>query len=281
MDDERSDQSVQDGPKKENVLLAKWQLMLCASVDPALTKSDIAVLAYILNSINSRTKIAFPALTKISERAYVDRGTATRAIKRLEQFDYLRKKPGDRVKSNEYRMGKGRCESAPRCKAAASCGDAPKVDAGMHHEVDAGMRLQSRKSLSRNVIQEKEHTAQVRSDGEKSDQNGKSMTLEQFIQSVPKGQHIFTEGDPLLAYMRKIKLNRDLIDLAWRAFNDRYRGTANRQVDWRKWFLRFVKGNWGRVWLVQNGSFYLTTVGQQLCLEIEEETGRTLDVEPA
>lgn len=278
-----------ESPKKENVLLAKWRLLLLASTDPDVTKSDLAVLAFILDSINRKTKIAFPALTRISKHARVDRGTATRSIKRLEQLEYISKKSGDRVRANEYRMGQGRCVVATtpsgRCAdattpsggAAGSCWDATKVGAGTPHGVGAGMRLQPMKEQPMNRTHERAHTPPGAVGGEKIDQK-KATTLDDFLKTVAPGEYVFDKDHPVSKYQSNVDMSDDLMILTWDAFKDRYCGTGATQLDWRKWFLRYLKENWGRLWRMDDGVFVLTSVGEQKKIEMEARTGRTLDV---
>jgi hypothetical protein len=270
--------------KQPTTLLTRWQIMLNASRDPDTTKSDIAVFGAILERINSKTGAAYPALATIAEDAGVNRSTAVRSINRLVEFDYLRKKSGDRVRANTYKIGKGRCGAAPRCGDATHVGAAtpPMVGAATppqsfdlnplnrtllkehtHYDADGGFLKDQKSEKTKSVLQEK-----------------KNLTIEEWLKTL-KGKYIFEAPHPVLDYTKKVGLNSDMLALAWRAFRDRYEGTENRQPDWGKWFLRALKGNWGRIWLVRDGSFYLTTTGQQYCLEMEEETGRTLDVEPA
>ena len=302
---------MSEAPKKESILLAKWQLLLLASTDADVTKADMAVLGYVLNCINSRTKIAFPALTTIATSARIDRATAIRSIRRLEEFDYLRKKSGDRRHANEYRMGEGRCVDAPtegrcvdaptegrcvdaptegrcvdaptegRCVDAPTegrCVDATTVGASKSLRVGAGMRPQSGKRESNNRIQKRAHTHHPHADEQKDSSRSRAKTFNEWVKSIPQGKLCIESDDEVFSYADKVNMHVDYLQLAWRYFRNRFSKSDDKQVDWKAWFRRSVEENWSHAWRCQDGEFSLTTRGEQLKAAFESETQRTLNV---
>lgn len=115
-------------------LLDQWLLVKQASVDARLSRGDVAVLIAVLDRLND-AGVAWPSLARISADASVSRPTAVRSVKKLTDFDYLRRESGSRVNSNRYRSG--RCAVEPRCTDEPRFTDEPGVGANRCVEVGA------------------------------------------------------------------------------------------------------------------------------------------------
>lgn len=85
-------------------LLPRWQLVRSATLDPRLSRGDIAVLVAILDHMNTRSGDAYPSVDRIAIKANVDRSTATRSIRRLVNHGHLIRLVGRGRAANEYRM---------------------------------------------------------------------------------------------------------------------------------------------------------------------------------
>lgn len=124
-------------------LLDRWKLVKAASVDPRLSRGDVAVLIAILDRMNS-DGVAWPSLGTVAADAHVDRRTATRAIARLVDTSYLLRESGNRTASNRYRVGPaGRDNLAPTGRGeftpTGRGSHAPKVGAAVSHGVGAAL----------------------------------------------------------------------------------------------------------------------------------------------
>jgi len=76
-----------------------------ASVHPATTKADLAVLIVVLDHIDE-SGTAWPGQTTIAKLAAVDARTAARSINRLDELRFLERDSGwANRKANRYRMG--------------------------------------------------------------------------------------------------------------------------------------------------------------------------------
>jgi len=71
--------------------------------------------------------------------------------------------------------------------------------------------------------------------------------------------------DSVFDYADKVGLSKDFLLLHWSEFKDRYTAEgAKRYKSWTSVFGRSVRGNWLKLWYMDNnGGFSLTTVGQQ------------------
>lgn len=88
-----------------------------------------------------------------------------------------------------------------------------------------------------------------------------------------RGGKPLTDYDGLWSYVERTGLSRDLILLAWVKFKDHYtddeKGRRKRYTDWRAVFLRSVKEGWFKLWVIRDGEYVLTTIGQQAMREQE------------
>lgn len=73
------------------------------------------------------------------------------------------------------------------------------------------------------------------------------------------------ENDPVFVYADQVGIPPDHLRLCWREFRDRYsQPGAKRYRDWRSVFRKAVRGNWFKLWWIDDGGAYaLTTVGKQ------------------
>ena len=85
-------------------LLLRWKLVCFALTDSRLSKTDIAVLAFILARIGE-TGTAWPGLSTIAADGKVTRRSASRSVGQLVKFGYIKRDSGTRTTSNTYRMG--------------------------------------------------------------------------------------------------------------------------------------------------------------------------------
>lgn len=86
------------------------------------------------------------------------------------------------------------------------------------------------------------------------------------VQQKVKGLKVIPEDHALFRYADDIGLPREFLEIAWWRFKDYYLNPPNENKKYRDWagtFLNSVKGNYQKVWMMDSGTFKLTTVGQQ------------------
>lgn len=110
-------------------LLRRWLLMLAATRDQRLSRSDCAALGAVLARMNAEGA-AWPGMTSIAHDAGIDRRTAVRAIGRLSDAGYLLRDSGRPGLSNRYRIGSDKPaasdQSAPSDELATSGQTVPR-----------------------------------------------------------------------------------------------------------------------------------------------------------
>lgn len=106
------------------------------------------------------------------------------------------------------------------------------------------------------LIPEKEQGAQ------KPAPKPRGKRFSEWIESL-NGEMAIPADDPVYRWGDETGIPDDFLELAWLAFEDRYRQEPKRYDDWRKVFRNAVKGNWMKVWYATpDGSYALTTVGE-------------------
>lgn len=71
------------------------------------------------------------------------------------------------------------------------------------------------------------------------------------------------EGSSIFEYAQDAGIDSDFLRLAWVEFKARYSDDSKRYKDWRAVFGKAVRGNWFKLWWIDNGEYKLTTLGQQ------------------
>jgi phage replication O-like protein O len=85
------------------------------------------------------------------------------------------------------------------------------------------------------------------------------------------GELPIQKDDPIFDYADKQKLEIDFVRYAWLEFRRKYAENGKKQKDWRATFRNAVRENWYGLWFKKNGEWYLTTRGEQVRTEHEEE----------
>lgn len=103
-------------------------------------------------------------------------------------------------------------------------------------------------------------------------EKAKMITLQTFLnQCEERQERPLRNYQPLWDYAAKVKLEQDLIGLAWEVFKGKFIGAEVKQkkyTNWRLTFLNYLKGNYLKLWYVdENGSYQLTQAGKQAQME--------------
>lgn len=79
------------------------------------------------------------------------------------------------------------------------------------------------------------------------------------------GEKPIPEKDAVFDFAEQTGIPEDFLLLAWREFGTRYRDSAKRYRDWRQVFRNAVRGNWFKLWYVDDaGQVCLTSQGRLL-----------------
>ena len=86
-----------------------------------------------------------------------------------------------------------------------------------------------------------------------------------MAQVAATGEKAIPDTDPVRSYAAQAGIPADFLVLAWVEFKVRYsEPDAKRYRDWRQVFRNTVRGNWLKLWFInQDGHYQLTTAGQQ------------------
>lgn len=132
-------------------------------------------------------------------------------------------------------------------------GQAPEIPGRVPHRAIASP---ADSLIPDSLIPEKEQGAQ------KPAPKPRGKRFQDWIDSL-NGEMAIPADDPVYRWGDQTGIPDDFLELAWLAFEDRYRQEPKRYDDWRKVFRNAVKGNWMKVWYATpDGSYALTTVGE-------------------
>lgn len=95
--------------------------------------------------------------------------------------------------------------------------------------------------------------------------NGKPLvTFSRWLEIVKEqNEKPIPEDSSIFEYAQDAGIDSDFLRLAWVEFKARYSDDSKRYKDWRAVFGKAVRGNWFKLWWIDNGEYKLTTLGQQ------------------
>jgi hypothetical protein len=101
----------------------------------------------------------------------------------------------------------------------------------------------------------------------------KSQTFSKWIETIPADVDAIPLDHHVFAYADSVKLPRVYLALAWVYFEKYYttgNGKAKKYKSWPDHFRTAVESGYGKLWGIgADGSYYLTTAGKQLQLEVQ------------
>lgn len=90
------------------------------------------------------------------------------------------------------------------------------------------------------------------------------VTLANWLENLPEGEQAIPADDSIFDWAAKVGVPDDFLRLAWLTFKSKYSEDSKKYADWRAAFRNSVRGNWFKLWWIDNdGRYRLTTVGEQ------------------
>lgn len=91
-----------------------------------------------------------------------------------------------------------------------------------------------------------------------------------YTQITEAGEKAISGYAPVWTFAEKVGLPQGWIDLAWHAFKrDHLDREDKRQIDWRKAFANYLRGNYLNLWKARrDGTFFLSDAGVMLAREL-------------
>ena len=85
------------------------------------------------------------------------------------------------------------------------------------------------------------------------------------------GEKVIPEDDPVITYADSVGIPPEYLRICWREFVDQYSDGLKKYKDWRSVFRKAVRGNWFKLWWIDDqGSYQLTTTGRQALMAHKE-----------
>ncbi|MDG9986856.1 helix-turn-helix domain-containing protein [Stenotrophomonas sp. GD04024] len=245
-------------------LVARWRLMMAAATDTRLHRSDIAVLAVILDRMDKAGQ-AWPSMSTIASDSGVSRGQVIKVLARLKELGYLTVNSGNQTRSNTYQLGRA-CrrpqEPTPSIvqEPTPRLPEEPGVDAYRTSGVDAPRRPEPALQATRTIEPEESRAA----DAVAPRKRAQGITFKEWAETVGPDDDLIPADHPANSYGGKVGLPAAFEDLAWAMFVSRHRDGGKRYEDWPGTFLRSLESNWYGLWRIDDdGQYQLTTAGKQ------------------
>lgn len=82
------------------------------------------------------------------------------------------------------------------------------------------------------------------------------------------------ETDTIFQYAEDAGIPTDWLRLVWVEFKTEFTDNGKKQKDWRSHFRNFVRKNYYKLWWLDNGSYQLTSRGQQAMAAMKSQDSR-------
>jgi len=146
---------------------------------------------------------------------------------------------------------------------------------------DSSLSRSRSRSRSRSIKEKTKEAATADADAA-SGESGKTGKREK-VAAMPLAAWLEIDGncpsiddaDPIYQWAETVGVPRDWVAFAWEAFAAKfYADPAKKQVDWRAHFRNAVRGDWLKIWRIEQTGAVLTTAGRQWqrVAEAEAET---------
>ncbi len=230
--------------------VGKFLALRNAAADPKLNRTDLAVLACILDHHGSGG--AKPGYQRMSRMTQVDRRTVIRSVQRLQSLGYLTIEGRDR-QTNIYRPVFPTSVTWPTSGVAVTS-DIQTTEL----VVQVSLPLVGQLSPEPEAIKpEAEPIKPVRT-------NRRLLTYDKWCEDSTD-EELKCFEDRVYAYGKRINVSEHLIDLYFNWADQKWSGDAKKYKDWPRVICRALEEDWHHLWRFgPDGNPYLTTAGEQL-----------------
>lgn len=219
-------------------------------LDDRLTKMQIKVLLALLSFRAKNTDVVWPKREALSQRCGYCPSVISRVTSQLVELGWLQKVGGGGYsKSCEYRITVPNLETVPEPETVTES------------VTNTVTELVTRKELTNeqtNIKTRKRQTGNV--------------TLPDYMKAKKEaGEKVIPEDDPVITYADSVGIPPEYLRICWREFVDQYSDGLKKYKDWRSVFRKAVRGNWFKLWWIDDqGSYQLTTTGRQALIAHKE-----------
>jgi len=214
----------------------------------------------LCRKIIARTEEEKSAVSAILEEFFVDTPAGWFHERCEEELDAYRK-------STSQRSTAGKASAAARAARLQQASNGISTSVERDVEQPSNERSTNHKPITNN--QEPLETPPIPPEGGEKAQPKKSksaITLKTFLQNCKDSNESPIPADnSVFDYAQQAGISSEVLAIQWSEFKARYLlDGAKRYKDWRIVFGKSVRGNWFRLWYIdQAGACLLTTAGQQ------------------
>ena len=164
------------------------------------------------------------------------------------------------------RAGKASAEAKKRAKSE----EIKREVNGCSTVVDVSLQREANENGSNKIREE-----QIRTDNKKkapAPAKAAAISLPDYMKAKKEnGEKVIPEDDPVMAYAESVGIPPEFLRICWREFVESYSDGLKKYKDWRTVFRKAVRGNWFKLWWIDDqGAYQLTTTGRQALMAHKE-----------
>lgn len=225
-------------------------------LDDRLTKMQIKVLLALLSFRAKNTDVVWPKRETLSARCGYCPSVISRVTSQLVELGWLQKVGGGGYsKSCEYRI------TVPSLETVTNSETVTESVTVTEPVTTTVTELVTRKELTNEQTSIK---INKRSNG--------NVSLPDYMKAKKEnGEKVIPEDDPVMAYAESVGIPPEFLRICWREFVESYSDGLKKYKDWRTVFRKAVRGNWFKLWWIDDqGAYQLTTTGRQALMAHKE-----------
>ncbi len=228
--------------------------------DKRLTLWQVRTLVALLSFRDKNTNTVWPSRKAIAERSGMHPSNISAATTELVGLGWLTKEgAGGFSKANRYTIKVPDLETVADSTTVAELTTVADSAIRMRVVAAATRKEQTIEQTNRRDARKLAPTPpQVR-------KKSKALRLTDWLRQVAEaGEKAIPDNDPVRSYAAQAGIPAGFLLLAWVEFRARYsEPDAKTYTDWRQVFRNAVRGNWLKLWFVNQGGYQLTTAGRQ------------------
>jgi len=254
--------------EKPRPLVVLWRHAVFNSSEPASTRLTLLALA---ENANQDGTSCFPSMERLAKQTGQNEKTVRRALDAVAGRWFTRAEvrfEGRKWKGYSYRLHIPEDADTTPGTQQVVADRMPGTQSSSSGHSDAEFRTFAPRvpgTVSDNLVKAPRKSTKGEERAADAASPPRRITYEQWKAEKPEGAMLIPGDDPIFDYADQIELPGDLLKLAWNVFSEEARSGSKRSSDWPAEFGKAVRGNWYKLWYIDNadGSYQLTTQGKQ------------------
>lgn len=201
---------------------------------------------------------AYPAVPTLAAKCRMSPRNANFILSALRESGELEVRPNEGPRgTNRYRVVTGLKPASPLKSTSSLKPTSSPPEAGFSEPLKS--------TSDEPPLNHQEPPVRVK----RAPRGGDGQTFEDwYTKTKAENPKIFSDSDPLHAYIKSIGLTYEFMEIAWFSFKADHMTSPKKQKSWPLTFLTYMRKGWIRVWYRgEDGVWKLTTAGKQVAIE--------------